>query len=48
MPERKAEHLSTMPLQEITAQEELPRRDGGRAAWTMLAAVSLILTMTWG
>lgn len=28
--------------------QNLPPRDRGRAAWTVLIAVSLALTLTWG
>ncbi|KAK8863402.1 MFS general substrate transporter [Apiospora arundinis] len=30
------------------ATDGLPLRDGGRQAWTLLFAVSLIITLTWG
>ncbi len=42
------EEESSRHAQEINMNEKLPRRDGGRGAWTLLTAVSFILTMTWG
>ena len=34
--------------QDLASEDSLPPRDGGRAAWTALAAVSMIITVTWG
>ena len=34
--------------QDLASEDNLPPRDGGRAAWTALAAVSMIITVTWG
>jgi len=42
------EHSAEEAAMQAQINEELPRRDGGRGAWTLLTAVSLILTVTWG
>lgn len=36
------------PTQNGSAAESVPPRDGGRAAWMLLAAVSCILMISWG
>lgn len=43
--------ISAPPASEPTAHQPvttLPRRDGGKAAWSLLTAVSLILMVSWG
>jgi hypothetical protein len=49
MAKESSTQLPTQPMfSDMASEQELPPRDGGRAAWTTLTAVSMIITITWG